>query len=157
MTRPPPRRCARAGCRAWAMRGQPWCRAHREDHDDEPNDRDVATPEDERHARLRAFAAAVRAAHCPRLDPALLRAIEAAASEPTLTGEIGALRLVLQRVLAADALDGDPDRLAATATKLVDGIVRATRMQHTLAGEQADELTGAFTTILRDLGLGDEP
>ncbi len=55
-----------------------------------------------------------------------------------------------------DALDGDPAKTAATVARLVDSLVRAVKMQRALEGDLADDLAGALTTVLIEMGLGDE-
>src|SRR4051812_10483399 len=113
--------CTRPGCRAWAIRGEVHCSAHR-GHDDLSDGRDE---------RSRAFAEAVRRGDKAALvDAALAGAIADGGGELSLEQEIGALRLILRRVVAMDALDGDPESVARTMTRLVEAIVRATRMQH---------------------------
>lgn len=134
------RHCARPGCRAWAMRGREYCRAH------EPT-RDRAGP---------------AAESAPPLSPAFRELIEQRVSEllaqpgyeESLAEEIGALRLVLARVLAEE---DDPARLAASIPRIVDAVVRAVRTQRTLAAGTAEGLTAAMTQVLLELGLGGEP
>ncbi|TVR76960.1 MAG: hypothetical protein EA415_00630 [Sphaerobacteraceae bacterium] len=72
---------------------------------------------------------------------------------PPLDDEIGALRLVLARVLESE---DDPRRLAASIPRIVDALVRATRAQRQVQGDQAEGLTEALTQVLLELGLGDE-
>lgn len=80
---------------------------------------------------------------------ALLRA-EAAADD--LEREIEALRQVLGEVLLAEP---DPRRLVSHVARLIDVEVRALRAQRLLAGRKADDLAGALTQLLVELGLGD--
>jgi hypothetical protein len=145
------RPCARAGCRAWAARDGLYCRSHR-DHA-VVDDVNVSA----REQRSLAFAAAIKRGDLASLDTALRHAIAGCAAELSLEQEIGVLRLILLRVIAMDALDGDPESVARTATRLVETIVRAVRMQHALTGAQAGSLADALATILTELGLGDEP
>ena len=154
------RRCLREGCRAWAMRGGLFCRAHRErsnkpDDIDEPTELNVRDEPSARVTRTTAFAGQVREG---RLDAAIEEAVRAAiaacGADLSLGAEIGALRLVLQRVVAVDALESDPKELAVTMTRLVDSITRTIRLQRTLSGGRADAIADAVTTVLLELGLG---
>lgn len=154
------RRCARAGCRAWAMRGRRYCSAHRHD-EAEPRptpDHDVEIdPLIERLERSEAFAAAVRAGQQDELiDRAVQQVIAQIGGERSLGEEIGALRIILKRVIALDGLEGDPRETAATAARLVDAIVRAVKTERALSGDLADDLSSALTTVLIEMGLGDE-
>lgn len=153
------RRCARAGCRAWAMRGRYYCYAHRHEEAEPPHhsdnaDRDILTG---RLERSDAFAAAARAGRQEELiDRAVQQVIEQIGGERSLGEEIGALRIILKRVIALDALEGDPRETAATAARLVDAIVRAVKTERALSGDLADDLSGALTTVLIEMGLGEE-
>ena len=57
----------------------------------------------------------------------------AAGAGTPLDGEIRALRLILSRVIALDALEGEPREVAQTVTRLVDGY-RARRARATRPG-----------------------
>lgn len=157
------RRCERPGCRAWAMRGGRFCWAHRHAADGLPTtqsetqfDESDAEPS-ARAQRSARFAEAVRAGRRDELvERAVAAVLAAIGGDLSLEQEIGALRLVLQRVIAMDALDGDPRDIAPTITRLVDGIVRAVRAQRTVSGELADDLSAALTTVLIEMGLGEE-
>ncbi|MCM8749462.1 hypothetical protein NET02_09910 [Thermomicrobiaceae bacterium CFH 74404] len=127
------RRCARPGCRAWAMRGHDFCRMHRTGGR-EPPSRDEAL--------LRG-----------RLEERIAAMLEQAGSAQSLAEEIGALRLVLARVLAEE---DDPERLATSIPRIVDTVVRAVRAQRALSGVMAEHLTEALTQVLIELGLGEE-
>lgn len=141
-------KCARPGCRARAMRGARYCYAHR--HDD-------AAGNTGRQARSEAFARTLRSGELHALvEQAVQQVIEETGAERSLEGEIGALRLILNRVIALDALDGDPAATAATVARLVDSIVRAVKMQRALSGDLADDLADALTTVLIEMGLGEE-
>lgn len=153
------RRCARPGCRAWAARGTPLCWAHR--GDDVALDRlthNDLVP-DEREDRAAAFAALVT--HGVGGDLVAGAVCEVLAGLPPpgngtpLAGEIQALRLILARMLALDALAGEPREVAQTATRLVDTIVRAVRAQHGLTGDDADGVRALVTATLTEMGLGE--
>jgi len=154
------RRCERMGCRAWAMRGGRFCWAHR--HDDEadfnPMDASVAADGEPsaRELRSQRFAEAVRGQQSELVERTVAVVLETIGGELSLGREIGALRLMLQRVIAMDALDGDPRDTATTITRLVDGIVRAVRAQRAISGELADDLSDALTKVLIELGAGAE-
>lgn len=132
MARGQGRRCAVPGCRAWAMRGHEVCRAHRDWGREPP-----------------AGEAALRA----RLEERIAAVLAQAGGAQSLAEEIGALRLVLARVLAEE---DDPARLAASIPRIVDAVVRAVRAQRALSGVQAEGLTEALTQVLIELGLGEE-
>ena len=146
------KRCSLPGCRAWAMRGAMFCASHRAlEHTIS------AETTDERQQRSDAFAKAVRSGQIEQLiDLAVERVIRKEGEGGSLQNEIGALRIILNRVIAMDALDGDPTKTAATVSRLVDSLVRAVKMQRALQGDLADDLAGALTTVLIDMGLGDE-
>lgn len=157
------RRCERPGCRAWAMRGGRFCWAHRHDTvglrvgDDGTEVGEAAAEPSARALRSARFAEAARAGRREELvERAVAAVLAAIGGELSLEQEIGALRLMLQRVIAMDALDGDPRDIAPTITRLVDGIVRAVRAQRAVSGELADDLSAALTTVLIEMGLGDE-
>ncbi len=149
----PGRRCARAGCRAWAMRGHgaSFCVAHRDDAEDGVPG---VEPPDERRQRSERFAELVRTgAHRDLIDATLQAALDACASERSLAIEIGALRLMLQRIVATDLLDGDPREITQTMTRLVDAIIRALRMEQTLAASFEEDLRAAVTRVFAEKGL----
>ena len=144
------RHCARRGCRAWAMRGDTHCSAHRSD----AGDHDVSVgPLGERDDRTDRFAELVRAGkHAELIEVALQAALDACASERSLSTEIGALRLMLHRLVATDLLDGDPRETTQTMTRLVDAIIRALRMEQTLAASFEDELSAAVARVFAEQG-----
>lgn len=132
------RACQRVGCRAWAMRGGEFCRSHQTVLDRAVGRQNGSTDE----LVSRRIASILLRAGVPDQDRA-----------PPLDDEIGALRLVLARVLESEE---DPRRLAATIPRIVDALVRATRVQRQVQGDQAEGLTEALTQVLLDLGLGEE-
>ncbi|HYI14266.1 MAG TPA: hypothetical protein VEX37_02670 [Thermomicrobiales bacterium] len=144
------RRCARTGCRAWAMRGDTHCSAHRGKAGESEIDAGLL---DERQERIDRFADLVRAGkHAELIEVALQAALDACATERSLAIEIGALRLMLQRVVATELLDGDPRETTQTMTRLVDAIIRALRMEQTLAASFEDELRAAVTRVFAEQG-----
>ncbi len=135
------RRCEHPGCRAWAMRSERLCRAHL------PRNQvdlvDAKPPIRERSVLER------------RVDDVVARvASEAGLERASLADEIGALRLVLARLLAEEE---DATRLATSIPRVVDAVVRAVRAQRAISGETAESLTSAVTQVLIDLGLGGDP
>ncbi len=114
------------------MRGHDYCWAHR------PGEREPPGASEALRARIEERVAAV---------------LEQAGSAQPLAEEIGALRLVLARVLAEQ---DDPERLATSIPRIVDTVVRAMRAQHALSGAMAEHLTEALTQVLVELGLGEE-
>lgn len=153
------RPCARPGCRAWAMRSGAFCSAHRADGSHTPTTSpDPADSTDARRERADAFIRLVRAGrHEELIEATLKRVIDGLAEDRTLRAEIGVLRLQLQHFVAVDALEGDPHKVTASMTRIVETIVRAMRMQHALSGDLAETVTAAFSTVLTEMGLGDEP
>lgn len=148
-------RCARLGCRAWAMRGRSYCRMHQrqeqveqepsiDDSDDGEENRDLAAdslpespiPPDLVTARVEALLGEIR---------------ETEGSELTLREEIGVLRLVLARVLAEEP---DLNRQAASVPRIINTVIRAAQAQRLLAGTKSEAITEALTQILIELGVG---
>jgi hypothetical protein len=132
------RACQRAGCRAWAMRGGEFCRSHQTVLDRAVDRQEGKTDE----LVSRRIASILLRAGVPDQDRA-----------PPLDDEIGALRLVLAKVLETEE---DPRRLATSIPRIVDALVRATRAQRLVQGDQAEGLTEALTQVLLELGLGEE-
>lgn len=155
------RHCGRMGCRAWAMRGGRFCWAHRHEDEFDPKSMEESfEPKGEslaRALRSQRFAEAVRGGQSSELvERTVAVVLETIGAELSLEQEIGALRLMLQRVIVMDALDGDPRDTVTTITRLVDSIVRAVRAQRAISGELADDLADALTTVLVELGMGEE-
>lgn len=106
--------------------------------------------------RAAGFASLVRAGrHQEAIDAGLSAVIEAAGGDLSVAREIGGLRLVLQRVVVVEGLDGDVYRTAETVARLVEAIVQAVRTERLTRGAQADDLAAAVDAILGDLGLGE--
>jgi hypothetical protein len=81
-------------------------------------------------------------------DGPLREVIAQAAAERGLADEIGALRVVLARVLVEE---DDLSKLVAGVSRLASVTVQAARAQRAIAGEQADGLTEAIAQILAEL------
>jgi len=77
-------------------------------------------------------------------------ATEAGLEQESLSEEIGALRIVLARLLAEE---DDPARLATSIPRVVDTVVRARRAERSISGARAESLTQAVTQVLIELGL----
>jgi hypothetical protein len=153
----PSRKCAHPGCKAWAVRGTDHCYAHRQLSPGAEIDAVELDAAAARADRSAAFAYALRTGQLEDLiEEAVQQVIDRHGSKPMLNTEIGALRVVLQRVMAVDALDGDPQATAATVTRLVDSIVRAIKAQRQLSGGATDDIANAITTMLIEMGLGGE-
>lgn len=136
----PGRHCAHPGCRAWAVRGEDLCRAHLGGRT--IND---GAPVSER------LSPRTRAVLDERIEEVVARfARDANLERESLSEEIGALRVLLARLLAEEE---DPARLATSIPRVVDAVVRAVRAQRAIGGEMADSLSGAVTQVLIELGL----
>lgn len=76
-----------------------------------------------------------------------------------LTGEIGALRVAMARLLAEET---DPVRLAGGVARLADATGRALKAQRALGGDAEDEVTRTFRRVLAEMdaettaGVSDE-
>ncbi|MBA2278241.1 MAG: hypothetical protein H0W06_10815 [Chloroflexia bacterium] len=81
-------------------------------------------------------------------DASLARVIAEAAAERGLVEEIGALRLVLARLLVEE---DDLSKLAANVARVASVAVQAARAQRAMSGEVAQGLTEALTRILIEL------
>lgn len=145
------RRCEATGCRAWAMRGATHCVSHRTVVVDSLTDDDRP---DGRQERVDRFATSIQSGNFAGLiDDALQAALSAFADQRSLTAEIGALRLMVQRIVATDLLDGDPRDVTLTLTRLVDTIIRARRTEQSLVSTFEDDLRAVVTRVFRDKGL----
>ncbi|HLI50300.1 MAG TPA: hypothetical protein VKU87_00805 [Thermomicrobiaceae bacterium] len=148
-------RCARPGCRAWAMRGRSFCRAHRRQEQD-GSDAELADREEGRDPAV--FESLPESLISPNLVTTQVEALltkirEIEGSELTLREEIGVLRLVLARVLAEEP---DLNRQAASVPRIINTVIRAVRAQRLLAGVKSEAITEALTQILIELGLGSD-
>lgn len=145
-------RCARPGCRAWAMRGRGFCASHR---GDTTGVEVMGAATDGRQRRSELFAELARSGrHEELVERTIRRLVETGGGDLSLGEEIGSLRLILRRVMAVDALDGDPRDTAQTVARLANAIVYAVQAQRAISGRLADDLTEALTKILIEMGLG---
>lgn len=81
-------------------------------------------------------------------DDYLARVIAQAAAERGVLEEIGALRLVLARLLVEE---DDLTKLAANVARVASVAVQAARAQRAIDGEVAQSLTAALTQILIEM------
>jgi hypothetical protein len=140
------RRCATPGCGRFVRQGATRCRNHR---DGAVEADDARLGDDERAAAAAEFRRRLDAGDYRRLfDETLREVIAQAAAERGLVDEIGALRVVLARLLLEE---DDLSKLVAGVARLASVTVQATRAQRAIAGEQADGLTDAIAQILAEL------
>jgi hypothetical protein len=154
------KRCAREGCRAWAMRGAATCRVHAVGT---TGPRGVAGADDrvaneageERERRAHEFWSRLeRGDYRDLLERTLAKLVEQAGREGALTEEIGTLRVVLKTLLNTD-LKEHADELSVSIPRLVNAIVRALKAQRAISGQTAGDLTEALTRVLLEMGLGE--
>lgn len=140
------RRCAREGCRAWALRGGARCRAHT------PRDEDDAA---DQPASLREWVEARPGAESGNyrnlLGPELARLLEEAGRDGSLTEEIGALRVAMKRLLDDNTVDSR--QLAEGLARIVGATLRALQARRTIAGEAANDLMAVMKRVLQEKGL----
>lgn len=84
---------------------------------------------------------------------ALREALEVAGRGDSLVEEVGALRVVLLRLLAERS--DDPADLAATIPRVVNATVRALQARRALAGGVEGDLGATLAGVLREMGLGE--
>jgi len=102
-------------------------------------------------ARSAEFAELVRAGrHDETVERAVSSVIEAAGGTLALGDQIGALRVMLRRVIVNDLLDGDPLDAAHMVARLVDGICETVRAERALSGGATDDLMAAVERVLGD-------
>ena len=137
------RRCATPGCGRFVRRGATWCRVH---EDGEAGTLATVLAESEQAAEFRRR---LDEGDYRRLfDAKLKEVIGQAAAERGLADEIGALRVVLARLLLEEE---DLSRLVSGVARLASVTVQATRAQRAIVGDQADGLTEAIAQILAEL------
>ena len=77
----------------------------------------------------------------------------AAAEEAGVTHELGALRVVMARLMEEE---DDLVVLAGLVARVASVSIQAARIQRAITGQLAESLTDAVTTILADIDGGDE-
>ncbi len=154
------KRCAREGCRAWAKRGAATCRVHTVGM---PGPSGVAgagtgvanEADAERERRAAEFQSWLEQGdYRDLLERTLAKLVEQAGREGALTEEIGALRVVMKKLLNRD-LEKHADELSVSIPRLVNAIVRALKAQRAISGQTAGDLTEALTRVLLEMGLGE--
>lgn len=125
-------RCARAGCRNWAMRGGTTCRQHRTG--------ELAAGGDD------AIEVALES-----LAPYIER-LGLGGQEESLARELGALRGLLDKLTREASTSRE---LAVAVPRVVNATVRALKARRAISGEAAGDLTEAITRVLLDMGLGE--
>ena len=144
---PKKQRCARVGCRAWAMPDSPFCRAHRplETRPDEP-----LPP-----APVSSVEPSPLGIYAAHLTPEEQRLLEQAGGTLDLEPEIWLLRLMSRRLFVAIGEDAtDRETIRKLASVLYQGIARLAqlmRVQRTLQGDAADGLAGALAKALDEI------
>jgi len=92
----------------------------------------------------------------PDLPPSLDSAINQLGQDTTLSAELGALRVLLRRLLVAmDDEEGDERRLVQSATAVVNAIVRIVQTQ-TRSGADDAALDAEVLRALAEQGLDEE-
>lgn len=131
------RRCAEPGCRAWAMRGQLLCRAHR-----------------------RSAGQAQHAGQAPagRLYEQLFTAQEweeigqqLESAQRSLDEEVSLMRIMTRRVMERIGQE-DPAKALPLVRQAMDAICRALRTERVLSGEASDSLAAALGRALEEIG-----
>lgn len=165
-------RCTSPGCGRFVRAGQRLCARHHAGPPDavperagslaalltngpgrpgRPNDEDLHEQQarQERARRAKRFRERLEAGNYRSLfDDYLARVIAQAAAERGVLEEIGALRLVLARLLVEE---DDLTKLAANVARVASVAVQAARAQRAIDGEVAQSLTEALTQILIEM------
>lgn len=134
------RRCARHGCRAWAMRGELFCRAHR------PTAGESQGVEQTTSGTRDPFYNDVFSEE--ELED-IARQLES--PQRSLEMEVAVMRVMIRRVMERIG-EEDPLKTLPLIRQGVDAICRALRTERVLAGESADSLAAAFAVALREIG-----
>ena len=125
---PQKRKCSYPGCRAWAMRGQEHCRAHRDIprsfYDSHYSEREIAL-------------------------------IATFLNDVSLDDELWMTRVVNDRLLARLFAEGISDemllKIAAILFKGADRVAKLLQTRRVLSGEAAEGFSAAFTRMLDEL------
>lgn len=132
-------RCAEPGCQRVSSSGSALCALHRV--------RAVAMPVTPANGSVFGVLP-----NDGQLDPVLVGLLQKAGTDAGLNGEIGALRLVLHRLLTDHELPvADLARHVARVTAVIAQVCRA---QRAISGEMADGITDALTQLLVELDGG---
>lgn len=141
-------RCEAPGCGRFVRAGASFCAKH--DPMDEVDDVLARQPELRSRFRERLEQGEYTALFDDHLSKVLHQAATAV-SERGLIDEIGALRLVLARLLMEE---DDLTKLASNVTRVASVAVQAARAQRAISGDVAQGLTSALTQILTELDEG---
>ena len=154
------KRCAREGCRAWAMRGQESCRVHTVGTTGTRGVAGAGTgvaneADAERERRAAEFQRRLEQGdYRDLLERTLAKLVEQAGRDGALTEEIGALRVVMKTLLNTD-LKAHAEELSVSIPRIVNATVRALKAQRAISGQTAGDLTEALTRVLLEMGLGE--
>ena len=141
-------RCQTPGCGRFVRAGASSCGKHSPVDRTERESDEQAEPQTQFQERL------AQGEYAALFDDNLSRVINQAAmamSEHGLDAEIGALRVVLARVLTEEQ---DLSKLAANVTRVASVAVQVARAQRAINGDVAQGLTTALTQILTELDEG---
>lgn len=131
------RRCAEPGCRAWAMRGQLLCRAHRRSEGQPQRTGDTSTG----GLYERLFTAQEREQIGQQLESAHCSVDE----------EVALMRIMIRRVMERIG-EEDPAKALPLVRQAMDAICRALRTGRVLSGEASDSLASALGLALNEIG-----
>lgn len=141
------KRCADPTCSRFVRASEDYCRRHRLDADAVVSaDRHTTAPDEELADVFRERLE--RGQYRGLFDLNVQQVIDQAAAQVTehgLIDELGALRMVLARILLEEQ---DLSRMVTNVTRVASVAVRAAQAQRVISGQAADGLTDALTTIL---------
>ena len=164
------RRCLREGCERWARRGRAVWGGHgrtETEREIEEATRRLAGQaaeevgeEGDGEQRPKALAAFGRGLangeYGAAFDGGIRAAMAQAAAEKGVAEEIGALRLMLARLMAEVPTTEDPVRLGHGVARVAGASVRAARAQKELLGEDTSEFQAALFQALAELDAEEE-
>lgn len=137
---PPRPRCQHPRCSYWVAKGQTYCARHR---DGAATAADASSPRPDPPPESVPYRVL--------LDNDLRETLARATSEileKGLVDELGALRVVLLRVLVEEE---ETPALVANITRIVTVAAQAMRVQHAVSGEQATTVTESVANLIKNL------
>lgn len=137
------RQCTHSRCSRFVRASEDFCPRHRPDANAFAL---IAAPDDEAADIFRERLE--RGQYRGLFDLNVQQVIDQAAAQVTehgLIDELGALRMVLARILLEEQ---DLSRMVTNVTRVASVAVRAAQAQRVISGQAADGLTDALTTIL---------
>ena len=137
------KQCADPTCSRFVRASEEFCARHRLGAN---ADRNMTAPDDEAADVFRERLE--RGQYRGLFDLNVQQVIDQAAAQVTehgLIDELGALRMVLARILLEEQ---DLSRMVTNVTRVASVAVRAAQAQRVISGQAADGLTDALTTIL---------